>query len=202
MTDLRSDDIQTYNVKLTKDADLDAVNAEWAKLEEKAYADNAKKGIGKEDVYFQHYLDMRYEGQDHTVKVRVPNDALTAENVREFIECFHREHYQNYSFRLDDSGVEIVNMHLASFGKIEKTPIKELAPLPYSLEEAVKEERPVIFEEIGKTATKIYDRDRMSAGMEVEGPCIIEEVSASTVVYPGMKASIDKYGDIIIETGV
>lgn len=202
MTDLRSDDIQTYNVKLTKDADLDAVNAEWAKLEEKAYADNAKKGIGKEDVYFQHYLDMRYEGQDHTVKVRVPNDALTADNVSEFIECFHREHYQNYSFRLDDSGVEIVNMHLASFGKIEKTPIKELAPLPYSLEEAVKEERPVIFEEIGKTATKIYDRDRMSAGMEVEGPCIIEEVSASTVVYPGMKASIDKYGDIIIETGV
>ena len=66
----------------------------------------------------------------------------------------------------------------------------------------MKEERPVIFEEIGKTATKIYDRDRMSAGMEVEGPCIIEEVSASTVVYPGMKASIDKYGDIIIETGV
>ena len=38
--------------------------------------------------------------------------------------------------------------------------------------------------------------------MTMEGPVIIEEVSASTVVYPGMRASIDAYGDIIIETEV
>ncbi|MDD6212171.1 MAG: hydantoinase/oxoprolinase family protein, partial [Clostridiales bacterium] len=201
MTDLRSDDIQTYNVKL-QNPDYDAINAEWDKLEAKAYDDNAKKGIRKEDVYFQHYLDMRYEGQDHTVKVRVPNDAMCADNLPEFIEAFHKEHEQNYSFRLEESGVEIVNMHLASFGKIEKTPIKEIETLPYTLEETVKEEREVIFEGTGKVMSKIYDREKMSAGMTVEGPCIIEEVSASTVVYPGMTASIDKYGDIIIETGV
>ena len=41
---------------------------------------------------------------------------------------------------------------------------------------------------------------RPSPGMEMAGPAIIEEVSASSVVYPGMKASIDVYGDIIIET--
>ena len=50
--------------------------------------------------------------------------------------------------------------------------------------------------------TKIYDRAKMSPEMKVEGPAIIEEISASTVVYPGMSASIDKFGDIIIETGV
>ena len=201
MTDLRSDDIQTYNVKLDH-PDFDAINAEWEKLEEKAYADNAKKGISKEDVYFQHYLDMRYTGQDHTVKVRVPNEAMTADNLGVFIEAFHKEHEQNYSFRLEDSGVEIVNMHLASFGKIEKTPIKEIEVLPYSIEETVKEVRPVIFEGSGTLDTKIYDREKMSPGMEVEGPAIIEEISSSTVIYPGMKASVDKFGDILIETGV
>ena len=91
-------------------------------------------------------------------------------------------------------------MHLASFGRIEKTPIKEIEAKPYTLDECVKEVRPVIFEGVGKVDTKIYDREKLSPGMEVAGPAIIEEVSASSVVYPCMKASIDPYGDIIIET--
>ena len=162
--------------------------------------DNVAKGVKPEDVYFMHYLDMRYQGQDHTVKVRVPDERLSAENLGQFIEAFHKEHFQNYSFRLDDSPVEIVNMHLASFGRIEKTPIKEIETKPYTLAECIKETRPVIFEGVGKVDTKIYDREKLSPGMEVAGPAIIEEVSASSVVYPCMKASIDPYGDIIIET--
>lgn len=199
MTDLRSDDIQTFFAPLTN-PDYAAINAEWRKLEEKAILDNAAKGVQPEDVYFMHYLDMRYQGQDHTVKVRVPNDDLSPANLPQFVEAFHQEHFQNYSFRLDDSPVEIINMHLASFGRIAKTPIKEIAPKPYTLDQCVKEVRPVIFEGTGKADTKIYDREKLSPGMTVEGPAIIEEVSASSVIYPGMRASIDSYGDIIIET--
>lgn len=199
MTDLRSDDIQTYFAPLTA-PDYDGINAAWETLEKKAVQDNVAKGVKPEDVYFMHYLDMRYQGQDHTVKVRVPDERLSAENLGQFIEAFHKEHFQNYSFRLDDSPVEIVNMHLASFGRIEKTPIKEIEAKPYTLDECVKEIRPVIFEGVGKVDTKIYDREKLSPGMEVAGPAIIEEVSASSVVYPCMKASIDPYGDIIIET--
>ena len=199
MTDLRSDDIQTFFAPL-ENPDYAAINQEWRKLEKKALFENAAKGVKGENVYFMHYLDMRYQGQDHTVKVRVPNDDLCPENLAQFVEAFHKEHFQNYSFRLDDSPVEIINMHLASFGRIEKTPIKELEPKPYSLEQCVKEVRPVIFEGAGKVDTQIYDREKLSPGMTVEGPAIIEEVSASSVVYPGMRASIDSYGDIIIET--
>ncbi len=199
MTDLRSDDIQTFFAPL-ENPDYAAINQEWRKLEKKALFENAAKGVKGENVYFMHYLDMRYQGQDHTVKVRVPNDDLCPENLAQFVEAFHKEHFQTYSFRLDDSPVEIINMHLASFGRIEKTPIKELEPKPYSLEQCVKEVRPVIFEGAGKVDTQIYDREKLSPGMTVEGPAIIEEVSASSVVYPGMRASIDSYGDIIIET--
>lgn len=199
MTDLRSDDIQTYFAPLT-DPDYAGINAGWRKLEAKALEDNAAKGVKAGDVYFMHYLDMRYQGQDHTVKVRVPDEDLSPENLDQFIEAFHKEHFQNYSFRLDDSPVEIVNMHLASFGRIEKTPIKEIEAKPYSLDACVKEVRPVIFEGTGTVDTKIYDREKLSPGMSLEGPAIIEEVSASSVIYPGMKASIDPYGDIIIET--
>lgn len=200
MTDLRSDDIQTFNAGLVA-PDYDAINAQWRKLEVKAYQDNEEKGVARQDVYFVYYLDMRYVGQDHTVKVRVPQEDISPENLSQFIEAFHREHEKNYAFRLDDSGVEIVNMHLASFGRVEKTPIKEMASKPYTLTEAVLEVRPVIFELQGKLETTVYLRDRLSGGMTIQGPAIIEEVSASTLVEPGMTARVDNYGDIIIETG-
>ncbi len=201
MTDLRSDDIQTFPVKLNN-PDYNSINRKWRQMEEKAFEDNAEKGIGKENVYFIYYMDMRYEGQDHTVKVKVPDEDIGAGNRDLFIEAFHREHEQNYSFRLEDSGIEIVNMHLASFGKVEKTPVKEMEARPCSLEETIIEVRPVIFEESGKLDTVIYSRAKLSPGMVLSGPAVIEELSASTVIYPGMTAYIDKYGDIIIETGV
>jgi len=201
MTDLRSDDIQTYNARLI-DPDYEAIKSEWRKLEEKAYRDNAEKGVARANIYFVHYLDMRYIGQDHTVKVRVPGEDMSPENLGTFIEAFHKEHELNYSFRLDDSGVEIVNLHLASFGRVEKVPIKTLEAKPYTLDEAVLEIRPVIFEGTGKIDTVVYAREKLSPGMQVAGPAIIEEVSASTVIEPGMTAKIDDFGDIIIETGV
>lgn len=201
MTDLRSDDIQTFQVKLDH-PDYNSINQKWREMEEKAYQDNAEKGVSKEDVYFIYYMDMRYQGQDHTVKVKVPSEDMNADNRDIFIEAFHKEHEQNFSFRLEDSGVEIVNMHLASFGKVEKTPLKEIDAKAYSLEEAILETRPVIFENEGERNTTIYSRDKLSPFTKICGPAIIEEISASTVIYPGMTAEIDKFGDIIIETGV
>ena len=193
MTDLRSDDIQTFNVGLTQ-PDYAAINAQWRKLEAKAYKDNEEKGLARQDVYFVYYLDMRYMGQDHTVKVRVPAEDLSPDNLSVVIEAFHREHEKNYSFRLDDSGVEIVNMHLASFGRVEKTPIKRMESKAFTFTQAMLELRPVIFELHGKLETTVYLRDRLSPGMAVAGPAIIEEVSASTLVEPGMTARVDDYG--------
>lgn len=201
MTDLRSDEIRTFYQRLDH-PDYGAINAQWNLLEEKAVAENAEKGVKRENVSFIHYLDMRYLGQEHTVKVKVPDEPLTPENLGAFLEAFHREHEKNFSFRLDDSVVEIVNFHLASFGKMEKTPLKELGKLPYTLEEAQKETRPVVFEDAGTLSTPVYDAGKLSAGMEIAGPAIVEEKSSSTLVYPGMKLTVDRFGDFVIDTGV
>ncbi|WP_432663093.1 hydantoinase/oxoprolinase family protein [Wukongibacter baidiensis] len=201
MTDLRQDDIQTFNVRLDK-MNLDKFNCEWEQLEDKAIAEYGEKGIDEDNVVFVRYLDMRYWGQEHTVKVQIPNVEISEGDISEIIERFHVEHEKNYSFRIDDSLTEIVNLHLTAFGKVEKVEIKELEIKPYSLDEAIKEVRPVTFESIGKIDTNVYDREKLSPGMKIDGPAIIEEVTTSTVVYPEMEVIVDKYGNLIIKTEV
>lgn len=200
MTDLRSDEIRTFYQRLDR-PDYGAINGQWSVLEQKATEENSAKGIPAGNVYFAHFMDMRYQGQEHTVKVRVPNERLSPENLGEFIEAFHKEHEKNYSFRLDGSVVEIVNMHLAAFGKVEKTPLKRLGALPFTLEQAKLETRRVLFESEGAVETPVYDAKKLSPGMAVEGPAIVEERSSATLLYAGMTLTVDAYGNYIIETG-
>lgn len=201
MTDLRQDDIKTYNVRLDK-IDYQSINNEWINLENKALAEYAEKGISKDNVMFIRNLDMRYSGQEHTVKLVQPEARITEENINQIIDKFHKEHEKAYSFKLEDSTTEIVNFHLISYGRVEKNKMSEMEDKPYTIEDTVKEIRPVIFEGYGKISTKVYDREKMFKGMVVEGPAIIEETSSSTVVYPNMKVLVDNYGNLIIETGV
>ena len=45
----------------------------------------------------------------------------------------------------------------------------------------------------------IYDRERLACRREFAGPAIVEQFDATTVVPPGWHASVDRYGNLILE---
>jgi len=201
MTDLRQDNINTFNIRMDK-MTYSSLEEKWQEMEQAALQENLSKGIDPSDVIFIRNLDMRYWGQEHTVKVQIPNTTLSDSNIAEIIEKFHVEHEKAYSFRIDDSMTEIVNLHLVTLGKTEKTSFKTIELSGTDETIAIKETRSVAFEEMGRVATTIYDLDKLLPGMLIKGPAIIEERSSSIVVYPSMTAEKDVYGNIIINTEV
>jgi N-methylhydantoinase A len=48
----------------------------------------------------------------------------------------------------------------------------------------------------------VYRRERLPAGAEIEGPAVIEEPATSTLVLPGMRCTVDRLGNLVVETGV
>ncbi len=83
-----------------------------------------------------------------------------------------------------------------------KIELKKLDILSNNPNDAIKEVRKVVFEEVGEIDTNVYLRDKLSPEMVIDGPAIIEEVTTSTVVYPGMQLSVDAYGNLLISTEV
>jgi N-methylhydantoinase A len=69
-------------------------------------------------------------------------------------------------------------------------------------ESAIKGTRDVDFDELGRHESRIYERDRLGAGAELEGPAVIEEPAASTVVFPGQRLHVDELGNVIVDTEV
>jgi N-methylhydantoinase A len=50
-----------------------------------------------------------------------------------------------------------------------------------------------------RVPTKVYDRDRLRAGDTFEGPAMVVEYSATTVILPGCVARVDRYENLVIE---
>lgn len=144
-------------------------------------------------MLFQRFADMRYLGQEHTVKVPVPGGEITAQQMPEIAERFHQLHEHAYTFRLDTE-IEFVNYHLTAFGVVEKPQLKKLDGSGTSLDAARKGSRRVNFDELGYHEAAIYERALLPVGVCVEGPLVIEEPASTTVVFPDQKVLRDEYG--------
>ena len=201
MTDLRHDYIQTY-IRRINELDPAELNNEWNSIETQALKQYQEEGVSEEKVLFTRFADIRYLGQEHTVKVPVPNGEWSKETLSEVVKRFGDLHEQHYTFKLEGTPAEIVNLHLTAFGKVLKPKMKKINSINSNIQEAYKETRPVYFEVEGWVETKVYSRSLFGKGMEVSGPAIVEEQSASTVIYPGQSLTVDEYGNLIIETGV
>lgn len=200
MTDLRNDYIQTY-IQRTTELNIDSVNKKWIEVEQGALEKLREEGILEESVVFSRFMDIRYIGQEHTVKVPVPNGRWTKDTMARIIEDFHRLHEKNYTFKLEGQETEIVNLHLVALGRTDK-PALEVVENRGTLDDALIEVRSVYYEDEGWVKTKVFSRNQLPTGKEIEGPAIIEEKAAVTVIYKGQSLYADQYGNLIIDTGV
>ncbi len=197
MTDLRHDYIRTHISPLAE-TPVEQINDIWKEMQEQAEKQFIDDGITASQMVCQYYVDMRYLGQEHTVKVPIPAVPLKEEDKDIIKERFHEAHEQAYTFRLPNAPAEIVNYHLVGNGGLTPPKLQEIAPQTGDVEEARISTRPVCFNEVGWLDTPVYDRLKLGAGAQFSGPVVIEEKTSSTVVYPGQNVCVDKYGNLII----
>ncbi|MBG9454161.1 5-oxoprolinase [Lysinibacillus sphaericus] len=197
MTDLRHDYIQTY-IKRMHELDLAEMNKVWAEIESNAIQHFEAESMSRDNVFFQRFADMRYLGQEHTVKVPVDGGQWNQATIDEAIADFNHLHEKNFSFKLPDAETEIVNIHVTAFGKVHKPKLKTINRQS-SLQDALLEQRNVYYEQDGWVKTNIYDRELLPIEVKIKGPVIVEEKAAATVIYKSQSLYVDAYGNIVIE---
>lgn len=201
MTDIRHDYIQTKIISFS-DVPMEELNQLWASMMEEARAHFAEEGVSPEQTVFTYIADMRYLGQEHTVQVAAPAVPWREEDRAVIMDRFHETHEHFYTFRLPDTPAEIVNLHLVAYGRLHKPALQEIPPQQGDISGALKETRRVFFSEDGWLDTPIYDRDKLGYGAKAAGPLVVEEPTTATVVCPGQTLSVDRYGNLMIETEV
>jgi len=158
--------------------------------------------LDREDIpparrVFDLTLDARHVGQNHEIPVHI--GAGEADGFPRFLEAFGEEHERTYGHRIPDLPIEIVNCRLRAAGRI---PQKMPAPITGagSLQDARIGQRPTFFDAgTGWIETPVYDRPLLPMAASMDGPAVIEEMSATTVLPPGWRATVLETGDIVFE---
>ncbi len=197
LMDIKHDAIIS-NVMKVDESNLDKINEIFTEVDERLYRIfEEEENISPKNVMIFHYADMRYKGQEHTVKVPIKTGTISREDLPEIINRFHEYHERAYSFKLLDSPVEIVNFHGVGIAKVVKPKLKEIEKVDGSLDDAVKEYRKVYVkgEEI---EVPVYDREKVPRDAEGKGPAVIEDPTSTVLVLENQRFLRDKFGNIII----
>lgn len=192
MTDPMQDFVRT-TLLAGHEGSLPRIESIFSEMTADAHAFFRRAGYDVDQLQIDRALDMRYQGQEHTV--RVPLSSNTTD-IAEANETFHRLHERAYTFRLD-SATEIVNFHVVGSLPTRKPELRSFAG--QGGDGQPKGKRIVDFDEDGHQESTIYERSNLRIGEPIIGPAVIEEPAATTVVYPGQRAKLDEIGNILIE---
>jgi len=206
--DLKNDYVQTF-VQRHDRLDYAMVNAHLVRLEGLARAALAAEGFAEHEIRVGRSADLRYFGQAWEVAVELPPGEIDEQSAAVAAQRFHEAHEQRYGYSYrratergatDRQGMEWVNLRVTGIGPIVRPKLRERPPGDGRPARALTGTRTVIFAE-KSVECPVYERTLLAPGDALNGPAIIEEYGATTVVYPGQHIEADRFGNLILTRG-
>jgi N-methylhydantoinase A len=141
--------------------------------------------------------DMRYAGQTHELRIRLPAEI---HDVREVGSAYEDAYSTAYGYVGEPDLVQLVNLRVAATGTTAK-PAFAREPLGGSgAEHARTGGRPAFFSELGGFAeTPVYDGAALAPGNALGGPAIVELPTTTIAVRPGQRLAMDAYRSFVVE---
>jgi N-methylhydantoinase A len=193
-TQLRHDFSRTY-YQLLADVDPEALASYLRELAGEGTDALRIEGVTEGAMSTRFLAEMRYVGQEYTVNVPLDLDELRIDSFRTRIEeRFGDAHELRYGHANRGAPTELVVLRAIALGDLGIAPParadEQLASLGSRRGNAT-------------FAGQAYDvpflrRADLAAGTTVEGPVIIEEPTATTVVPPDASVHVDPFGSLLI----
>ncbi len=197
VADLRHDFVNTVNRPL-ETADMAEVHAIFARQEAEGRRLIAVESVGVTEVRTRFSGDMQFVGQTHLLRVPLADGQPEHQALQ---ARFEETYFQRFQVALKEIKANLVNLNCSVIGVRPPLALSALIDAEQrraSLAEALRETRSIWFAG-GWRETPVYWRDWLPAGASFEGPALVEQMDATTVIEPGNLASEDSEGNIVIE---
>jgi len=197
-TDLLYEHTEAVIVELNKASDdqIARINAAVASLRERVQAELDADGIDRTQQRISVVAECRYHGQGFELRATMPEGAVTQANKSAITGSFHDQHQLDYGYSYRDAEVELITLRAIGSASVRRIEIPTIAATDgTSPDRALMFVRPTTFDDGRTLETPRYDRTKLLAGDKVQGPAILHQHNATTLVPPGYVAETLDYGN-------
>ncbi|MFZ8897888.1 MAG: hydantoinase/oxoprolinase family protein [Alphaproteobacteria bacterium] len=200
IADMRLDRVQTINSALDNVEEgylADLAARFWT--EGSAKLESSRAPIEKTEIEIE--LDMHYQGQTHSIPVRLLGDELSAIDLSRdaVLSTFEAAYKKSFGRLLIGPQVRVMNLRVAVIGRRPPFDLGRLAPTAGNSERSLSGMRKVYADGKWHEAS-VFKRLELPIGTRIDGPAILEQPDATIFVDPGLVAEVDRLGNIFMHS--
>jgi N-methylhydantoinase A len=199
MSDVRHDFIRSRLSPLP-DLDHGTVNNLFEEMTVMASEQLASEGFTADQMRLEYFLDMRYAGQGYENAVQIERVPLRPDDLGRYRSVFDDVHRQFHGHAAPEQPVEVVSYRTVATGLLPDVRLARMQAAEGLVEEAIVGTRSAYFSSASKEPIEVdvYARKRLGPGHRFDGPAIVEQYDATTVVCPEQTVRVDDYGNLVI----
>ncbi len=175
--------------------DADAVNARLLAMRAEAEA-IVRAGAPEGPLDEERTAFARYVGQGHEIRIPLPSRPLGPEDAAALRTTFEEAYAARFTRTIPDGEIEILSFSL-TLSQAVAPPGAPPAPPPAAGDPPART-REVTLAGGGRRAVPVFARADLAEGVAVDGPCLVEEQTTTTVVSARFRAALDGAGNLVL----
>jgi 5-oxoprolinase (ATP-hydrolysing) len=173
-----------------KEKSLDEVEKVLQRLATMTHDELVAQGVALDQIKVARRVHLRYEGTDTA-------QAVIFDGLDNMQRQFEADYEQRYGFVMQDKALvieaataEAIGLASAEPGYLAKGPRKSSSPVPQLMVSVYMNRR--------MQPTPLIYRDALPEGAHIDGPAIIQEDTATTVIEPGWQGQMTASGNLLL----
>jgi len=155
-------------------------------------------GIDPAETAIEFFAEMRYVGQSHQLEIKI-GDNLDEQSVPDAVQAFHDTHLATYNHSDPEAATEFVMLRLVRRRNPDESNLLESHSASTGANITTGKREICIDSSRGYEPVPVYQRAELPVGFEFTGPAIVEQSDTTTLVYRDHRASVDSFGNLIID---
>jgi N-methylhydantoinase A/oxoprolinase/acetone carboxylase beta subunit/N-methylhydantoinase B/oxoprolinase/acetone carboxylase alpha subunit/very-short-patch-repair endonuclease len=179
------------------DEKLSALAETFASLSEAGLTDVREQGIPAAQIRVVERVSLKYSGTDTTIELPVTRSSKTSE----LVTAFEATYKQRYGFLMPNRALVIESVNVEAIGVTQSA--AETAPQVHTRSAPLAAHATVRAYMAGATQdVRVYLREAMQAGDVIDGPAIIKEPNATSIIEPEWRVTVTPLNHLVLTRAV